>query len=171
MTLKPRPGVPDTINQRMHAILEGVVLEIAPGHQSLVKPHIWRNVDYVGRSGDSIAVWRGWNANLKSVDPRYRSIYIDCVLKIDHVEENEALFGSLFAHILSQTQPLIFLYVTQCLYSQSSEVEASGFVYRRINRVIHPGVAFSVDQFFDTTTSQIIQRGVELIQLQHHLRN
>jgi hypothetical protein len=155
----------------MRQVLEGSVELLLPGSGTLVKKHVWRNADYVGTSGNTVAIWRGWSANLSKVDRRYRSVYIDYIENSLPTSENERLFGSVFAEAIKSQQPCVYLFVTSCPLEKHTEVLATGFTFRRIRNVIHPGVVTDVKSFLETPLEVWITFGVELVNLQTRLRS
>jgi hypothetical protein len=162
-------GIPEVVDTHMRRVLQLVTEAIKPGSSYLVKRHVWRNIDYVGSDDGKIVEWRGWSANLRKVDARYKTIYIDYVENLLGPSERLRLFGELFTTLLENKSRFIFLYVTSCSFSDCNRVTAEGFVYRRINEVIHPGIILEIKSFLDNPASNWTEYGMRLLNLQHHL--
>jgi hypothetical protein len=164
-------GIPVEVSERMRKVLEESVENVVAGSKILVKRHVWRNPDYVGMVGEKVAVWEGWSANLRKLDTRYRTLYIDYVASIGSTKENERLFGAMFSAKIASIQPFIFLFVTACPLKTQLEIIQKGFTFRQINCVLHPGVLTSVNGFLETSLADWVSIGIELLYLQRRLRN
>ncbi len=163
-------GVPEAVDKHMRRVLETVAETVSPGSRTLVKRHVWRNVDYVGAANDHIVEWRGWSANLRSVDQRFRTVYIDHVTNALALADRRTLFGEVFADAAKDFAEFVFLFVTSCAFSKRDHVIAAGFTYRQINAVIHPGILAESHVFVDREVSEWAEYGVRLLTLQHQLK-
>jgi len=161
--------VPEAVSERMRLVLEETVEQIVPNSRVIVKKHVWRNAKYVGMSGEKVAIWRGWSANLRMLDPRFGAIYIDYAETSNSTSENEQLFGFAFSESIKLINPFIFLFVTSCSIKKQEEIIAACFTFRQINATIHPGIVTSPKEFFDLPLNQWANIGSELLYLQHSI--
>lgn len=47
--------------------------------KKLLKPHNWRDRNYVGEAGGKVCAWSGFSINLAYLDSRYRGLFGDYV--------------------------------------------------------------------------------------------
>lgn len=72
---KETAGNRQKLTLRMRHVLTEVVRSTFPLTElpdSFVAEHVWRDRKYVGESEGRVVAWRGFRANLKQIDFRYR---------------------------------------------------------------------------------------------------
>lgn len=166
MTQKPLPGVPDTINQRMHAILEGVVLDLSgKADPSRVKEHHWYDEQYVGRVDGKIAAWRGYSVNLRPFG-NYRTLYMDYVTNHFSFEQNTEQSGSVFAHAIRDYDEYVCLFLTSCSFKAIPYLLESHFTYKQFKRALHPSCVFTISMLYEKPNNNFTQMAIALLNFQ-----
>jgi hypothetical protein len=134
----------------------------------LIAQHIWRDSKYVGTHHGKVVVWRGWRATLAAVDERYRTLYIDVVDNVLPVAERQRLFGEAFSRAVAGMPQFVVLFALNFPLQAEADIQAQGFVPRRLTRVLHACVVASVDQFLTTPAKEWAEQASRLLKLQSH---
>ena len=117
--------------------------------EGLIKPHVWRDRKYVGEYSGKVVVWKGWSANLVSIDFRYRAVFIDVVENKLAPNERERLFGKDFANLVSEMDTFVVMFVLDFPINALQDIRDQGFTPRIMGRVIHACIVVGIKEFLD----------------------
>ncbi|OQY87059.1 MAG: hypothetical protein B6D42_00030 [Anaerolineae bacterium UTCFX5] len=165
-------GVPDDVSQRMYDVLALTAQRLFPvgtSPEGIVKRHVWRNRRYVGEKHGKVQDWRGWSVNLRALESGYSTVYADYFINALTRSENSLLFGSDFADVLAMHHTFVFVFVTSCDVATLDTFSESGYNVRRINRIIHPGILMSSEDFMAVSAELWLTRVLDLLKLQQRL--
>ena len=155
-----------TLHRAIRALYPAV-----PGAMSLVKDHVWRDRRYVGEHAGKVLSWQGFSANLRRMDSRMRTVYLDHVPhRYDQGTATE-LFGPDFAQRLAQTGPAIVTYVLDFPVDSAAGITRAGFVPRIMGRTIHACHIAPVDEYLTLNPASHASNVIELLMLQKALAN
>ena len=142
-----------------------------PDVMSLVRVHVWRDRRYVGDHAGKVLAWEGFSANLRRIDSRMRTVYVDFVPhNYDQAMATE-LFGAEFALKLRETGPAVVTYVLDFPVDASAEITRAGFVPRIMGRTIHASAIASIGEYLATNPASHASTVIELLMLQKALAN
>jgi len=161
--------VPPEIRQRMYDVLALTVRQVFPAETdpaTVIKPHVWRNMDYVGIVDDRVQSWYGWSVNCRPLALGFKTVYFDFVLNTLPEAERQRLFGAIFTNAIASLDAFVFLFVTSYPLARNQTVLDRGFVFRQINNVIHPGYLMASTAFGKTSTAQLADKAIDLLRLQ-----
>ena len=164
----------DALSSHMQGALSRALRALYPASpdvMSLVRVHVWRDRRYVGDHDGKVLAWNGFSANLRRVDSRMRTVYIDFVPhNYDQAMATE-LFGAEFALKLRETGPAVVTYVLDFPVDASAEITRAGFVPRIMGRTIHASAIASIGEYLATNPASHASTVIELLMLQKALAN
>jgi hypothetical protein len=161
-----------TIEQHIQVTLDEAGQILFPNNDlttSLIKPHVWRDRDYVGEINGAVNAWHGYSLNLSQLDARYRVLFIDVVENALPYAERIRLFGEEFADYTASMNRFVVLLVTDFPLTALEDIRAHGFVPRLMKRAIHPCVIASEEEFMAMPAFYWAAKCVKLILLQRVL--
>ncbi len=142
-----------------------------PDVMSLARVHVWRDRRYVGERNGTVLAWQGFSANLRRIDSRMRTVYVDFVpYDYDQAMARE-LFGAEFALKLGKTGPAVITYVLDFPVDKSAEITRAGFVPRIMGRTIHACAIAPVSEYLADNPASHASTVIELLMLQRALAN
>jgi hypothetical protein len=142
-------------------------LQINPN--TLIKQHAWRDRKYVGELNGRVVSWRGWSANLSSLDFRYRAIFVDRVPNVLPMEERIRLFGWHFARAISKYEEFVVLFVLDFPVDTYETILAEGFTPRLMSQVAHACILTEPGEFVTLSAHHWASQVVRLVMLQRIL--
>jgi hypothetical protein len=157
------------IEHHIKAVLWETIYNLLPetaDPDALIAQHIWRDSNYVGTHHGKVVVWRGWRANLAAADERYRTLYIDVVDNVLPVVERQQLFGETFSRAVAGLPQFVVLFALNFPLQAEADIQAQGFVPRRLTRVLHACLVADADEFLARPVAQWAEEAARLLQLQ-----
>ena len=159
----------EQLEQHIQEVLRQTIRKLLPetaDPDSLIAQHIWRDSNYVGTHNDKVVVWRGWRANLTTVDERYRTLYIDVVDNVLPIAERQRLFGEAFSRAVAGMPQFVVLFALNFPLDAEADIQAQGFVPRRLTRILHACIVADIDQFLLTSAEEWAGQASHLLKLQ-----
>jgi hypothetical protein len=153
-------------------VLHEAIKALFPVHvrpETLIRRHAWATSKYVGEFDGKVLVWQGWSANLSTLDIRYRTVYIDFVLKRMTDGKNKALFGPYFADKISGYSEFVVLFMTNFIPDDCDTLIKEGFIPRLTRKKVHACVLVEPDEFLSMSAHHWASHVVRLVMLQHLL--
>jgi len=162
------------LNTKMQQILTDVIRSVFPletSPESIVAPHAWRDRRYVGEVDGHPSTWRGFSANLRKLDFRYRGTYIDIVDNELPEQEQLRLFGSAFVDASREYRRYIVLYVLDFPATTEDFIIRQGFTPRRMpsGKILHACKIVGIDEFVSHDPLVWICHLIRMIILQRFL--
>ena len=162
----------ELINQQIKTVLSEAIQILFPvsvDPVTLIKRHVWRNRNYVGEYNNRVVVWKGWSANLVSVDFRYRVIFVDVVDNVLPYQEKVRLFGPDFAAKINNFDKFVVLYVTDFPLNTVEDIKKQGFIPRRTPKALHACVILEIEEFINMPALYWAAKITKLVLLQKFL--
>jgi hypothetical protein len=135
----------------------------------LVKPHTWRDRNYVGSVGGKVCAWSGYSINLAYLDSRYRGLFGDYVLNHLPVSERLRLFGDEFTSATQSLSSFVVIFNLDIPLDSIEIVSSLGFIPRTMNRSSHICIIYSPEEFLDTPLDLICLKVAEMVILQRNI--
>jgi hypothetical protein len=136
---------------------------------ALIKQHVWRDRKYVGELNGRVISWKGWSANLSSLDFRYRTIFVDIVPNVLSVEERVRLFGWDFAKAISKYEEFVILFVLDFPTDAYETILSEGFTPRLMSKAAHACILTEPREFVTFSAHHWASQVVRLVILQRLL--
>lgn len=160
------------LNKKMRLSLYHALQIIFPSEfeiDKIIKRHRWGNPNYVGKLDGKPVWWNGWSANLSTIDPRYRTVYIDHVENVLPVAVRIKIFGEEFTEEISNKPSFVVVHVGGFSASLKAKVEADGFIARSMGKNIHACFITSAKIFASNTELHWAAMIARLINYQLHV--
>lgn len=133
---------------------------------SLIKRHVWRDRRYVGEHKGRPVSWRGWSANLVTLDSHYRAVFVDVVDNVLPIEEGIRLFGEEFAAAIDGLDRYVVLFVLDFPIDAVPQICQQGFIPRQLTRSVHACAVASTGDFLDQPPLYWAAKLVKLVMFQ-----
>ncbi len=135
----------------------------------LLKPHNWRDRNYVGEAEGKVCVWSGFSINLAYLDSRYRGLFGDYVQNKLSRLERQRLFGREFAAAIENYSSFVAIFNLDIPLDAIDIIMSLGFVPRRMKRNCHICLVYSPEEFLDTSLDLISLKIAEMVILQRNI--
>ena len=159
----------EQLEQHIQEVLRQTIRKLLPETaepDSLIAQHIWRDSNYVGTHQGKVVVWRGWRTKLADVDERYRTLYIDMVDNVLPIVERQQLFGEAFSRAVAGMPQFVVLFALNFPLEAEADIQAQGFVPRRLTRVLHACLVTDADEFLARPVALWAEEAAHLLRLQ-----
>lgn len=135
----------------------------------IIKRHSWRDRRYVGEMNARVVSWNGWSANLSTIDPRYRTLYIDSVPNVFSMDERTTLFGYHFAESVEKFDNFVVQFVLDFPPEAHQIILNEGFIPRPLTRSVHACIISDIRDFTSVSSHHWALQLVRLANLQVNL--